>query len=70
MPIDLNEAASVLRLRGQLKFASGSLATYLNINYAQKMPASEGNEPDDIENKLYKVLPAGASRPVPLLSNL
>lgn len=49
----------------QLKFASGSLATLLKVNYAKKMPATEGNEPDDIEGKLYKVLPAGS--PVPFL---
>lgn len=49
-----------LELALQLKFTSGSLATYLKIGYAKKMPSQPGNEPDDVEGKLYKILPAGA----------
>ncbi|KAI0355017.1 histone acetyltransferase type B [Trametes cingulata] len=40
-----------------LKFASGSLAQYLNIQYSEKLPSS--STVDDIEGTLSKFIPAG-----------
>ncbi|KAJ2966100.1 hypothetical protein NUW54_g13907 [Trametes sanguinea] len=41
----------------QLKFASGSLAEYLNIKYSEKLPSS--STVDDIEGTLSKFIPPG-----------
>ncbi|KAI9056961.1 histone acetyltransferase type B [Trametes sanguinea] len=41
----------------ELKFASGSLAEYLNIKYSEKLPSS--STVDDIEGTLSKFIPPG-----------
>ncbi|KXN82637.1 Histone acetyltransferase type B catalytic subunit [Leucoagaricus sp. SymC.cos] len=40
-----------------LRFASGSLAQYLNVQYSEKLPSS--STVDDVEGTLAKVIPSG-----------
>jgi histone acetyltransferase 1 len=45
-------------LKINLKLAAGSLLTHVSVNYQDQIPASSTTKPDDVEGKMYEVLPA------------
>lgn len=54
--LDRNALAQLLV--SKLRFTSGSLAHYLNVQYSEKLPSS--STVDDVEGTLAKFIPSGA----------
>ncbi|KAM0753903.1 histone acetyltransferase type B catalytic subunit [Meredithblackwellia eburnea MCA 4105] len=55
-------------LQIQLRFASGSLAQYLNVTYDEKFPSTGEVEADDPEKTLYNFIPPDYAKQLPEFS--